>query len=270
MRHPVLFLALLTLLASACSATADDPDRSDAAEVLPIDDVLASGIVVTPDPSGTSAVVTVTTSIPLACAVIYGEDQAFGAIATDDDMDGGAHRDHAPVLSGLEPSTEYRYVLQGSDAEGNLYRSDVLTFSTPAADAVDHPGENIAPTGEIAAASSEFSDAFAADHAIDGDAATAWSSAGDGDGAWITIELPEPTEVAGFGLRSRSMGDGSSIIERYEVTVDDDRVLGPFEADPDGLTVSSTPITGRRFRVDAVATTGGNTGIVEFEIYAAE
>jgi hypothetical protein len=255
------------VLLVAC-ASSEGPEAADV-DVLPTDDVLDSSIVVTPDPSGTSATLTVDTSIPLACAVIYGVDDDFGAIATDDDMDGGAHTDHAPTLLGLEPDTEYQYVLQGSDAAGNLYRSDVLTFTTPTATAIDLPGENAAPTGEVAAVSSEFSAGFAADHAIDGDPTTEWSTAGDGDDASIEVELPTSTDVVGFGLRSRSMGDGSSIIETYEVTVDGDEVLGPFEAGADGLAVSEVTATGQRFRFDAVSTSGGNTGAVEIEIYAA-
>lgn len=262
--RPSILVAVLTLLLTACTAS------GEGTRVLPIDDVLETGIVVTPDASGTSARLTVTTTIPLACAVIYGPDPSFGAVATDTDMAGGAHREHSPRMTGLEPATEYHYVLQGSDAEGNLYRSDVLTFTTPEAQdpAAERPGENVAPSGTVVEASSQISDAFAAEHAIDGDPATEWSTAGDGDDAAIIIELAEPREVVGFGVRSRAMGDGSSIIERYEVTVDGGEVLGPFEASADGLAVVEAEATGQRFRFDAVTTTGGNTGAVEIEIYA--
>jgi hypothetical protein len=260
-------LTVLVLLLAACGGS--DGEAVDA-RVLPIDDVLASPIVVTPDPSGTSATLTVTTSIPLACAVVYGVDDDFGSIATDDDMDGGAHEDHAPTLLGLQPETEYRYVLQGSDAAGNLYRSDVFTFTTPAATELDRPGRNVAPTGAIVDVSSEFSGAFAAANAIDDDPGTEWSTAGDGDDASITIELPDPTDVVGFAIRSRSMGDGSSIVTSYQVTVDDGEVLGPFPAGADGLVIVEVATSGRRFRFDAVTTSGGNTGAVEIEIHAAD
>jgi hypothetical protein len=256
-------LVLLGLVLAACAGG----DVTDVA-VRPIDDVLASPIVVTPDPSGSSATLTVTTSIPLACAVIYGPDETFGSIATDADMDGGAHTDHAPVLLGLESETEYRYVLQGSDANGMLYRSEVLTFTTPPAAAVDRPGDNVATSATVTAVSSEFSAAFAAGNAIDGDAATEWSSAGDGDDAWIELELPEPTALVGVGLRSRSMADGSSVIERFQVVVDGEQVLGPFDASADGPAVTELAVTARRVRVEAVTTTGGNTGVVEIELYA--
>jgi hypothetical protein len=258
------FTGLLSLLVAACSA----PSPTSAA-VLPIDDILTSAIVITPDPSGTSARLTVSSSIPLACAVIYGLDEDFGSIATDDDMDGGAHTDHAPVLRGLRPGTDYRYVVQGSDAAGNLYRSDVLTFTTPEATEPDRPGENVAPTGTVTDVSSEYSAGFAATNAIDGDPSTEWSTAGDGDDASLTIELPEVTEVVGFAIRSRSMGDGSSVIRTYQVTVDDGEVLGPFTAETDGLAVVEVATTGRRFRFEVLTSSGGNTGAVEIEILAA-
>lgn len=268
--------ALLTLAMALAACTGGDTDApSDASpsdavdvEVRPLEEVLDSSIVVSADPSGTSATVTLTTTTPLACAAIYGEDDGFGMVATDADMAGAAIIDHAPVLLDLQPETDYQYVMQGSDAAGNLYRSEVLTFSTPEATAEAGPGTDVAVGGTITDVSSEFSDNFAAANAIDGDPATAWSSDGDGDDAMLAVELEKATDVVGFGVRSRSMGDGTAIIERYRVVVDDDQVLGPFDADPDGLATVETDVTGQRFRFEALDTTGGNTGFVAVEIYA--
>jgi hypothetical protein len=255
----IMVVAVLSMLSTSCSATATDDIR-----IRPIEDLLAGDVSVEADPSGTVATLRVAT-IPVACAVIYGADQQFGSIATDDDMAGGAHRDHAPLLSGLEPDTVYRYVLQGSDAEGNLYRSRVRSFRTP--DVTDDvaAGRNVAPQGEVVDASSELSDAFAAANAIDGDLSTAWSTAGDGDDAAITIDLGRPTDISGVRLRSREMPDGTAIIRSFTVTVDDADPLGPFEAGADQP--MQLRARGRQVRVDAVDTTGGNTGGVEIEIY---
>jgi hypothetical protein len=273
-RAAVLALALLL---GACST--DEPGSGGASsaasgavdvEVRPLEDVLDAPIVVTPDPSGTSATITLTTTIPLACAAIYGEDDDFGMVATDADMAGAAMTDHAPVLLGLQPETDYQYVLQGSDAAGNLYRSEVLTFTSPEATEVTRPGTDVAVDGTISDVSSEFSETFAAANTIDGDPTTEWSSDGDGDDATLTIELTEVTDVIGFGVRSRSMGDGTSIVERYQVVVDDGEVLGPFDADPDGLAVVDVATSGQVFRFEAVSTTGGNTGFVAVEIYTAD
>ena len=240
-----------------------------AVEVLPIEEVLASEIVVEPDPSGTVATVRVETAIPVICAVVYGAGEDFGSIATDDDMAGGAHREHAPRMSGLEPATEYRYVLQGSDAHGNLYRSEVMTFLTPDATDAAPPGRNVAPQGAAVDVSSEFSDAFPGSNAIDGDLATEWSSAGDGDYASITIDLGRSVAIVGVRLRTREMSDGSAIIHTYTVTIEDGQPFGPFSVGPDSA-VAELTAEGRRFRFDAAETSGGNTGAVEIEIYADE
>lgn len=267
MRIPSGKLTLLTvtmLLLAACTSQGSDIE----AAVMPIEEILASDITIEPDPSGTAATLRVETAVPVACAVVYGVDEAFGSIATDDDMAGGAHSDHAPLLFGLEPDTEYRYVLQGSDAEGNLYRSRVMTFRTPAATDVELPGRNVAPEGEVVDVSSEFSAAFAASNAIDGDLATEWSTAGDGDDASITIDLGHTVDIVGVRLRTRQMSDGSAIIHSYTVTVDDAERLGPFEVGPDAAVVAFQT-RARALRFDAAESTGGNTGAVEIEIYAA-
>lgn len=254
-------LALAGLVAAGCSSS----DESGIS-VLPIDEILADDIRIDVDPSGTTANLVATTTAPVACAVIYGVDESFGSVAVDDDMQGGAHEDHGPTLIGLEPDTEYSYVLQGSGAEGSIYRSDLMTFRTPSAEAETTPGINIAPEGTVIGASSSFSDQFDAAMAIDRDGATEWSSNGDGDDAWIEVELDSVTDVVGFALRSRSMSDGTAIIETYTVTVDDELVLGPFTAGRE-FTPADATATGQRFRFDAETSTGGNTGATEIEIY---
>jgi hypothetical protein len=235
-------------------------------EVRAAESVFADDIVVTPASSGMSATLSVTTSIDMACAVVYGSTPELGdGIATDTDMAGGAHADHEVVLTGLEPGTEYYFRVQGSGSDGQLYRSELMTFQTPDAED-ERPGENVAVGATVVGVSSEFSGAFAAQNAVDGDPATEWSSADDGDDAWITIDLGGPVEVVGIGFHSREMGDGSSIVESYTVTVDDGAALGPFPAGP-GMSITDVEVTGQVLRFDAVETTGGNTGAVEIEVY---
>lgn len=260
-RLPLAAAVAVTLALAACSAPS-----AERREVLPIDDILTTEVVITPDATGTSAVLTVETTIPVACSVVYGVDDSFGLIATDEDMAGGAHHDHQPRLRGLTPGTTYRYRLQGSDAAGNLYRSQTMTFTTPDAATQRAPGENVAARATIAGFSSEFSERFAATNAIDGDPATEWSSDSDGDDAFITLDLGRPEPIVGIGFWSREMGDGSAIIEQYTVTVDGGNTLGPFPAGP-GLTISDVAFTGQVLRFDATTTTGGNTGAAEIEIY---
>jgi hypothetical protein len=257
-------LATLAAIAAAVAGCSSSGDAGTAVE--PIEPILAGEIEIVPDRSATSATFSVETTIPVACAVIYGIDDSFGSIAVDNDMQGGAHEDHGPLLTGLDPDTEYTYVLQGSDAAGTIYRSDTMTFRTPPA-VDDGVGENVATTATIAGVSSAFSDAFAAELAIDGDLASEWSSAGDGDEAWIEVDLGATREVRAIAFRTREMTDGSAITTSFTVTIDGS-VFGPF---PTGSTPSELdqPVPGRMLRFDAEQTTGGNTGATEIEIYAA-
>ncbi len=257
-------LAVPVVLLSACTASDGPTD----ATVHPIEEILDSEIILTPDPSGTFATLIAETNTPVVCSVVYGTSDAFGLIATDDDMAGGAHADHGPRLRGLTPNTTYSYRLQGSDANGTLYQSDIFTFTTPQAAAAEFPGENVAPFATVVAVSSIFSEAFAAERAIDGDLTTEWSTAGDGDSASLTIDLGEVTPVIGIVFRSREMTDGTAIIQQYTVTVDDGATIGPLPAGPDGE-VSDVSFEGRILRFDATTTTGGNTGAVEIEVYRA-
>lgn len=261
--------ALLAVVAMVLTACTSEPAADDDIAVRPIDEILATDIEVRPDPSGTAATLTVETTVPVACAVVYGPDEDFGAVAVDQDMSAGAHREHGPLLSGLEPDTEYRYVLQGSDTAGQLYRSQVMTFRTPAVQDTA-AGTNVAPEATVVGVSSEFSDGFAAELAIDGDLGTAWATAGDGDDAWIEIDLGAPTEIVAVRLRSRSMTDGTSIIEQYTLTVDGADPLGPFDVGTDLAAPVEVAATGQRLRFEATTTTGGNTGAVEVEVYTAE
>ena len=88
-------------------------------------------------------------------------------------------------------------------------------------------GENIIPRGtgsRIAGVSSNHGggandSVFGADNAIDGDPATAWSSDGDGDAAWIEIELPTETHVTSLGFWIRTMGTSAEIFS-FRVTTD--------------------------------------------------
>lgn len=268
---PTLSVVRLRIPAAALTAAlvlagcSDEP--GDDAAVLAAEDVFDTELEVVPDPSGTTATLAVTTSMDMACAVVYGTTEALGdGIATDTDMAGGAHADHEVLMTGLEPETEYFYRVQGSGADGRLYRSELMTFRTPAADDGSDIGENAAVGATIVDVSSEFSGAFAAENAVDGDPATEWSSDGDGDDASITIDLGEAVDVVGVGFRSREMGDGSSIIDSFTLTVDDGEPLGPFPAGP-GHSVADVEFTGQILRFDAADTTGGNTGAVEIEIY---
>jgi hypothetical protein len=261
-RHHSLVAAAVTLLILAGCSSNNSPSTG----IEPIESILATDIEIVADASGTSATFAVDTTIPVACAVIYGTDDSFGSIAVDNDMQGGAHQDHGPLLTGLAPDTEYQYVLQGSDVTGTIYRSDTLTFRTPPATDSDF-GTNVAPAGTVTAVSSEFSDSFAAANTIDGDLGTEWSTAGDGDDAWIEIDLGQAHEITAVSYRTRQMTDGTAITETFTMTIDG-QTLGPFIVSTTPIALDE-PVTGHVVRFDADQTTGGNTGATEIEIYAA-
>lgn len=256
---------LMALLLEACGTPAEP--------VQPITDIIASEPEFV-DISSNSATLLVNTEIDMACAVVYGPTTDFGFIATDSDMAGGAHSDHHPLLAGLEPDTLYYARLQGSAADGTLYRSEVYSFRTLPADSTDR-GPNLAlldQGAQVTEVSSNFGGApngsrFGADNAIDGDPTTEWSSDGDGDQAWIEIELAQDTRVAVLGFWTRTMGD-SAEIHSFQLVTDSGEVIGPFElSGAGGPDYFEVDFAARRVRFEVVSSSGGNTGAVELELY---
>jgi hypothetical protein len=264
----ILFMTIAVLL-SACSGTQSQ-------ELHSIDEISASGPPLVTDITSVDAVLVFESNIPLACSVVYGETAEYGLIATDQDMAGGAHSDHHPLLTGLDPDTEYHFRVQGTAADGTLYMSEDFTFRTPPA---NETGElNLASLEEgarIVAVSSNFGGAadgepWGAISAIDGNRGTAWSSDGDGNDAFIEIEFMQRAEIAAIEVWSRSMSDGTAQILAFSLTTDDGEVYFPFELstaeDSVRFDVELESPT-QRLRLDVVDSTGGNTGLVEFAAY---
>ncbi len=255
-RTLILTLVLVTVTAACAGNGAASDVRSFAG-------IAASGPEIVVDPSGTSAVLTVETTIEAICAVSFGIGDPEGRIATDQDMEAAGHRQHRVVLGRLEPDTEYAYRIQGVGVDGFLYRSDVLTFRTPpTGDAAS--AANIALGTVISEVSSEHSSDFAAANAVDGDLSTEWSSRGDGSEAYITIDLGAETSVAAVAFRTRQMADGSALTTAFTVTDDAGSSHGPFPAGPEPVPVTFMT---RYVRFDVAESTGGNTGAAEVEVY---
>ena len=166
----------------------------------------------------------------------------------------------------------YFFQVQGSTADGTLYQSELDTFTVPEVDAgaatdttaATDLGQNLALSASITDVSSEFSDAWVAANAIDDDVSTEWSTSGDGDDAFITIDLGSPRDIGGVEFITRSMADGTAITTTYWVTVDDGNQLGPFAAGtPSETNLLPIEAVGQVLRFEAQDTTGGNTGAVE-------
>jgi hypothetical protein len=126
---------------------------------------------------------------------------------------------------------------------------------------------NLALTATVVETSSDFNENFVGANAIDGSIATEWSTRGDGDDAYIVIDLGTPKEITGVGFRTREMTDGTSVTTTFTVTIDEGETLGPFTAGIAFAEVDLGPMTGQIVRIDMAETTGGNTGAIEIEIY---
>jgi hypothetical protein len=261
-------ILLLALFISACGNT------NYSIEIQTIENISASGPPKIVDISSTDATLIFESIIPVSCSVVYGKTSDYGRISTDLDMSGGAHTDHHPLLSGLEPDTEYHYRVQGTAADGTIYINDDDTFRTQPAEAVKEI--NLASLNEgarITAVSSNFgggaNDAqWGANNAIDGNRGTAWSSNGDGNDAFIEIELAEPAKLFAVEVWTRSMSNGTAQIFSFTLTIDTGDVLGPFTlADAEEPYRFDVDIYTRILRLDVVDSSGGNTGLVEFSAY---
>jgi hypothetical protein len=214
------------------------------------------------DPSGTAVTIRVTSTQVAACSVVFGTDETFGRLATDADMAAGGHTDHHPILGGLSPDTTYVYRLQGTTADGTLYQSRTLSFHTPAAPA---GGSDLAIGATVVAVSSEYSAAYGAGNAIDGDLTTEWSSAGDGDAAFITLDLGAPQEIGSVAWVTRSMSDGTATTATFTLTADGVEI-GTFPAGADGSAATAVRLAAQVLRFDVASSTGGNTGAREIVV----
>jgi hypothetical protein len=217
---------------------------------------------------GRSAIVQVETSPPTVCAIAYGRTASLGSIADDPSMGGTAISRHTVILGGLTPGTTYRFLLTATDAHGRVFQTRGLTtFTTPRRSAAR--GQDVASGAKIVAVSSQWSNAYRAANAVDGNLSTEWASADDGDRAFIEIDLGRQRAITGISFVTREMSDGSAITRTFAVVVDGRRRYGPFPAgnrlDPHIVPVS---FTGRFLRFEVVQSAGGNTGAAEIEVFS--
>lgn len=272
---PALFgiLALFVFVIAACSPAADNT-LPDGVRVRPIDEIVSTPLEVTNFASDGSAALPVRTSIPVACSIVYGITPQFGSISLDQDMAGGAHNDHNPLLSGLKPETTYYYRIQGVDASGVVYISEVMTFTTPPRAAVEvknlaSPARGAEINGYSSAYGNAAPDAaWGVGGAFDDNPNTAWSSAGDGNDAWVEVKLAQPARVSAISFHSRSMSDGSAITLAFTVTTDSGEVFGPFElSDASQPYLFDAAFDAQTLRFELSDTTGGNTGAVDIAVF---
>lgn len=263
----IVILVCAGALVAACSG-----DVAPDAEVRPFSEVQENDFAFEADPTNPNrGIFRVTTTKPMICAIIWGEDESFGNMNNSLAMNGTGIIEHDVFLPGAEPGVEYVFKVQGSTADGTLYESPVGTFTIPETEGSDvnevELGPNVALDATVTDVSSEFNDSFSAANAIDGDTSTEWATSGSGDDAFITIDLGSQQRIAGVGFLTRSMADGSAITEEYMVIVDGEG-YGPFVAGTVAQPkVAEIDATGQVVRFEVTSTTGGNTGAVEVQVF---
>ena len=232
------------------------------------------------DITASSAVIQFTSGVPVICNVAFGTDSDYGSLASMPMMAGGG-RDHAVTVGGLVPNTTYHYRLTLTDEQARVYQSQDFSFVTATSQpppAGRPEGENVASLaagGKVIGVSSNFGggdndSAFGANNAIDGQPNTEWSSNGDGDDAWIEIELDQTHDAHTIGFWTRTMPNETAQIFSFAVTTDEGTTYGPFDLpDPSQIYYFPVEFTARTLRFDAAETNTGNTGAVEIEVFAA-
>lgn len=243
--------------------------------ILPLSTVTQTGPHVL-DVTDTSARVNFVSTVPLACYLVYGPDENFGAVTNDPNMSQAAIIDHNPVMRELEPDTEYVFRMQGVSEDGVLYVSELYSFRTLAAS--EQPNDNLLSPDNgavVTDVSSNFGDQpndgrWGIFNAVDGNPATEWSSNGDGDDAYFVIELGGAHQIDTIEYWTRAMADGTAITESFTVTIDTGETFGPFELPgTDQAYVFEVDFVTSTLRFDVETSTGGNTGVREAAAYGS-
>ena len=274
-----LTATLLVLLVAAACGDSDDPGPAGAGaevDVRPFSEVQEGELTFESDPSDPRrGIFRVTTTEPMICAIVWGEDETFGRFNNSLAMNGTGIEQHDVVLPDVEAGATYSYVVQGTTADGTLYRSDISTFTTQPGsqaapdDASVDVGAELAEGATVVDASSSFSEDFAPENAFDGDDTTEWSTRGDGDSGFITVDLGAAQEIGAVEFITRSMADGSAITDTFTVRIDGGEPQGPFPAGtPAHRRTAELSATGRELRFDVETSSGGNVGAIEIPVYA--
>ncbi len=274
----LLVAASFALVVAACGGSGSDGGQGLDSEVRPFSEVQASEFEYENDPTFPGrGIFRVTTTEPMICAIVWGETEALGNFNNSLAMNGTGIITHDVFLPGAEPGRTYFYQVQGSTADGTLYSTELATFTLPESDEADASmdgaahGKNLALGATVLDVSSEFSASWSAANAIDGDMTTEWSTSGDGDDGFITIDLGAESDVAGVEFLTRTMANGTATTSTFWVVVDGEERLGPFRAgSPADPSFQAAEFRGRVLTFEIDTSTGGNTGAIEIRVFAPD
>lgn len=258
---------------TACSGGDDTSSETTGSAVRQFREVQASDITFEGDPSDPSrGIFRVTTTEPMICAIVWGTDDSYGRFNNSLSMNGTGISEHDVLLPDIEAGQRYRYIVQGTSADGTLFRSEPATFTiepdVPGSTGPRPSGPNLALDSDVVDVSSEFSSTFAAANAVDGATDTEWATAGDGDNGFIELDLGATFDVGAVEFVTRSMADGSAITSSYTVILDGGTRLGPFPAGTIAAPrAAEIGANARRIRFEIAASSGGNVGAVEIRVY---
>ncbi|MDQ7025840.1 MAG: discoidin domain-containing protein [Anaerolineae bacterium] len=249
-------------------------ERVAVTSIRPVEDIIDTELIVTNFSANGTATLPIETSVAVACTLVYGTTEAFGQLTLDQDMAGGTHSVHSPLLSGLDPDTTYYFRVQGVDDAGIIYLSDVMTFTTPATDEISSDNLLSPLNGaSVMGVSSNFSNqdndgTWGILNAIDDNPGTAWSSNGDGDEAWVEIALGQRSRINEVAFWTRSMSNNTAQIFQFTITTETGEVFGPFDLpDAEQSYQFEVDIIAETVRFDVMSSNGGNTGAVEIALY---
>ena len=265
----------LVFALSACNPGSADPATGD--RILPTLEDIPNGfsgptIIST---TSTSATISFDSGVPTVCNAPFGLTDDYGQVATIP-MLSGATTDHVLTFSDLDSGTTYHYQIIVTDNHGNVYQSGDFTFATDEEAEVAGDETNwlaLDSGAKVIEVSSNFGGAendqnWGANMALDNKVSTAWSSDGDGDEAFITVQLAQPVAITSMAVQTRFMTNDTAQIFSFTVTTDRGEVLGPFELDDaDQAYEFKVAVVASSLRFEVESSNGGNTGFVSLAAY---
>ena len=95
-----LFLIITGNLLAACS-NSSVVGLTEGVIFQSVDEIIEQPLEITNFANNGSATLPIHTTVPVACSLVYGTTPEFGSLTLDQDMAGGTHSNHNPLLQGI-------------------------------------------------------------------------------------------------------------------------------------------------------------------------